>query len=131
MTLVDTSVWIQFIEGGDHWTKKRLKEKIEDRETIAFLDLILLEIVQGIRSRKERERIERKFGVLTCLAVKRSSVMLAAEIYQELKKNGVTIRSIIDCLIAAVATETGAIILHRDRDFDQIEQHYPIVVEKP
>lgn len=131
MTLVDTSVWIQFIEGGDHWTKKRLKEKIEDRETIAFLDLILLEIVQGIRLRKERERIERKFGVLTCLAVKRSSVMLAGEIYQELKKNGVTIRSIIDCLIAAVATETGAIILHRDRDFDQIEQHYPIVVEKP
>ncbi len=130
MTLVDTSVWIEFLEGGEHWTKERLKEKIEDRETIAYLDLILLEILQGIGERKERERIEREFGALRCLEVSRSSVMLAAEIYQELQKKGITIRSIVDCLIAGVAIETGAIILHKDRDFDQIEQHYPIMVEK-
>ena len=107
-----------------------MKEKIEDRETIAYLDLILLEILQGIRERKERERIEREFGALRCLEVSRSSVMLAAEIYQELQKKGITIRSIVDCLIAGVAIETGAIILHKYRDFDQIEQHYPIMVEK-
>ena len=130
MTLVDTSVWIPFLEGGEHWTKTRLKEKIADRESIAYLDLILLEIVQGVRERKERERIETNFGALRCLEVSRSSVMLAAEIYQESQKKGITIRSIIDCLIAAVAIETGATVLHRDRDFDRIEENYPIVVEK-
>ncbi len=130
MTLVDTSVWIEFLEGGDHWTKSRLKEKIDDRESIAYLDLILLEIIQGVRERTERERIESNFRTLRCLDVGRSSVMLAAEIYQELQKKGITIRSIVDCLIAAVAIEAGTTILHKDRDFDRIEEHYPIVVEK-
>ncbi len=130
MTLVDTSVWIQFLEGGEHWTKERLKEKIDDRESIAYLDLILLEIIQGVRERTERERIEANFRALRYLEMNRPSVMLATEIYQELQKKGITIRSVIDCLIAAVAIETGATILHRDRDFDRIGEHYPIVVEK-
>ena len=130
MILVDTSVWIDFLEGGDHWTKERLKKKINDRESIAYLDLILLEIIQGVSDRKDRERIEDRFNTLVCLNLKRSSIMLAAEIYQELQRKGIRIRSIIDCLIAATAIETGATVLHKDRDFDRIEDYYPIIVEK-
>lgn len=130
MILVDTSVWIDFLEGRDHWTKELLKEKINNRETIVYLDLILLEIIQGVRRRKDRERIEERFNTLVCLNLKRSSVMLAAEIYQELQRKGIRVRSVIDCLIAATAIETGATILHKDRDFDRIEEYYPILVEK-
>ena len=50
MTIVDTSVWIDFLEGGDHWTKDRLKEYLRDRESLAFTEMILLEILQGIRT---------------------------------------------------------------------------------
>lgn len=130
MILVDTSVWIDFLEGGDHWTKERLKDKINERETIVYFELILLEIIQGVRERKDRERIEAQFNTLVCLNLKRSSVMLAAEMYQELQRKGIRIQSIIDCLIAAMAIETGATIMHKDRDFDRIEQYYPIIVEK-
>jgi predicted nucleic acid-binding protein len=130
MILVDTSVWIDFLEGGNHWTKERLKNKISNRETIVYLDLILLEIIQGVRERKDRERIEERFNTMVCLNLKRSSVMLAAEIFQELQRKGIRIRSVIDCLIAATAIETGATILHKDRDFDRIEEYYPIIVEK-
>ncbi len=131
MMLVDTSVWIDFLEGGNHWTKDRLKEKINDRETIVYLDFILLEIIQGVRERKDRERIEQKFNTLVCLNLKRSSIMLAAEIYQELQRKGIRIRSIMDCLIAASAIETGATLLHKDRDFDRIGTYYPIIIERP
>lgn len=131
MILVDTSVWIDFLEGGDHWTKERLKKKINDRETIVYLDLILLEIIQGVRKRKDRERIAEKMNMLVYLNLTRSSILLAAEIYQELQRKGIVIRSIIDCLIAATAIEIGATILHKDRDFDRIEKYYPIIVEKP
>jgi len=55
--------------------------------------------------------------------------MLAAEIYQDLQRKGIRIRSIIDCLIAATAIETGATILHKDRDFDYIAKHYPVIAE--
>jgi len=131
MILVDTSVWIEFLEGQEHWTKDRLKEKINDRETIGYIDMIFLEIIQGVRERKDREILELKFQSFAELPVRRSTVMLAAEIYQELQRKGVTIRSIIDCLISAVGIETGAVILHKDRDFNYIANHFPIIVEKP
>lgn len=131
MILVDTSVWIEFLEGQEHWTKERLKEKINDRKTIGYIDIILLEIIQGVRERKDREILELKFQSFAELPVRRSTVMLAAEIYQELQRKGITIRSIIDCLISAVGIETGAVILHKDRDFDYIANHFPIIVEKP
>lgn len=130
MTIVDTSVWIDFLEGGDHWTKEKLKEKLKDRESILYTEMILLEIIQGIRERKGREQIERMFGSLVPAPQKRSTTMLAAEIYQELQKKGFRIRSIIDCLIAATAIETGASVLHKDRDFEYIADHYPVITEK-
>lgn len=130
MTIVDTSVWIGFLEGGDHWTKERLKEKLKDRESILYTEMILLEIIQGIRERKGREQIERMFGSFVSTPQKRSTTLLAAEIYQELQRKGFRIRSIIDCLIAATAIETGASVLHKDRDFDYIANHYPVITEK-
>jgi predicted nucleic acid-binding protein len=130
MILVDTSVWIEFFEGGSHWTTERLKEKINDRETIAYLDMIFLEIIQGVRERSDREDLHLKFQSFVDLPVKRSTVMLAAGMYQDLQRKGIRIRSIIDCLIASVAIETGAILLHKDRDYDYIAQYYPIIVEK-
>lgn len=130
MTIVDTSVWIDFLEGGTHWTKTRLKEKLNDRESILYSEMILLEIIQGIRERKGREEIERMFRSLVLIPEKRSTTLLASEIYQELQRKGLRIRSVIDCLIAATAIETGAAILHKDRDFEFIAEHYPIITEK-
>ena len=130
MTIVDTSVWIEFMEGGDHWTKDRLKELISDRESLAYIEMIILEILQGIRDQKDREQIEQKFDPFVCLEAKRSTTRLAADIYQGLQRKGIRVRSIVDCLIAAVSIETGAKILHKDRDFDFIAQHYPVVVLK-
>ncbi len=129
MTIVDTSVWIDFFEGGTHWTKERLKRKIEDRESLVYTEMILLEIIQGLRERKDREAIETKFRSLVLVPQKRSTTMLAAEIYRELQRKGIRIRSIVDCLIAATSIEIGASILHKDRDFDNIAKRYPVVIE--
>lgn len=130
MIIVDTSVWIEFLEGGNHWTKERLKKKIADRESVAYTEFILLEILTGLKRREERETVERNFQTNVLLCGKRSTTMLAAEIYQEMRRKGKTIRSIVDCLISAVAIETGATILHKDRDFEYIAEYYPIVTEK-
>jgi predicted nucleic acid-binding protein len=130
MILVDTSVWIGFLEGNDHWTKDRLKEFIAERRSIAYLDMILLEILMGIRSQNEREKLVAGFHGFLELSVKKSTILLASQIYQNLQRKGVRIRSIIDCLIGAVSIETGAVILHKDRDFEYIEQYFPVFVEK-
>jgi predicted nucleic acid-binding protein len=128
MTLVDTSVWIDYLEGGNHWTTDRLDELIQKREVLAYTDLILLEIIQGIREQDERETIEQKLDPLICLEPKRPTIRLAASIHQGMRSKGIQIRSIIDSLIAALSIETGAKILHKDdRDFDFIAAHYPVI----
>jgi predicted nucleic acid-binding protein len=130
MIIVDTSVWIEFLEGGNHWTKERLKKKIAGRESVAYTEFILLEILTGLKRREDREKVEKNFQTNLLLTWKRSTTMLAAEIYQEMRRKGKTIRSMVDCLISAVAIETGATILHKDRDFEYIAEYYPVVTEK-
>lgn len=130
MILVDTSVWIDFLEGGTHWTRERLKAKIQNRESLVYTELILLEILQGIRQRKDRESIEEKFRGLLLLPHRRSTTMLAAEIHQKLQRKGKRIRSMVDCLIAATAIEHEAVLLHKDRDFDFIAEYYPVAIEQ-
>ncbi len=47
----------------------------------------------------------------------------AADIYRSLRRKGITIRKPIDCMIAAVAIENGLLLLHNDRDFDELARH--------
>jgi predicted nucleic acid-binding protein len=84
-----------FLEGRDHWTKDRLKEKLNDRESIVYCELILLEIIQGFRKRQEREEIEQTFSSFICAPHWRSATLLAAEIYQALQRKGKRIRSLV------------------------------------
>ena len=44
----------------------------------------------------------------------------AAFIYFRCRQAGVTVRSAIDCLIACVAIEHDLILLHDDRDFENM-----------
>jgi len=129
MILVDTSVWIEFLQGRPHAKVDTLKSVITHRRTLLYTEMILLELLQGIARKEEREEIEKKFGLLLLVPQRRSATMLAAEIYQELRRQGITIRSVVDCLIAATAIETGASVLHKDRDFDKIAEFYPVRLE--
>jgi predicted nucleic acid-binding protein len=50
----------------------------------------------------------------------------AAKLYRTGRKRGVTIRSLVDCLFAAIAMEHGAVILHKDRDYERISEYAPL-----
>ena len=128
MILVDTSVWIDFLQGAENSATRLLKKKIDERESLAFTGLILLEILQGIERPADREKIKSKFDPLIELHPQRTSYRLAAEIYQKTRREGHTIRSVIDCLIAALALESNATILHKDRDFKRIADYFPLTI---
>jgi len=53
----------------------------------------------------------------------------ATRIYFELRGKGVTISSPVDCCIAQIAMEHGAILLHRDKDFEKISRIRPLMQE--
>ena len=46
----------------------------------------------------------------------------AARIYFDCRRKGITVRSTIDCFIAALVLEVDGVLLHDDDDFDRIRE---------
>ena len=73
---------------------------------------------------------ERHLGQLRGLLARASLVAIvaadyddAAALYRICRRNGETVRKLIDCLIAAVAIRSNAMILHSDGDFAALSRH--------
>ena len=124
--LVDTSVWIDFFHGVASDKVARLETCIAQRDDLCCCGFILTEVLQGIRDEQEFGATKRLFGNLVWLADDRTTFELGAGIYRELRRKGATIRSPIDCLIAAIVVQHGVSLLENDRDFQFIDQCYPL-----
>ncbi|HZF12811.1 MAG TPA: PIN domain-containing protein [Thermoanaerobaculia bacterium] len=55
----------------------------------------------------------------------------AAQLYRVARRNGLTIRSSVDCLIAACALRHGLTVLHHDRDFPMLARICPLSERDP
>jgi hypothetical protein len=124
MMLVDTSVWIEVLARRDPL----------DLEALVPLDEVVLclpvlqEILQGIRD-EESYRIARA-ALLAMPSVEsplRENVFLeAANLYRQARRSGLTVRSGVDCLIAACALRHDLTVLHKDRDFTALARICPL-----
>ena len=124
MILVDTSVWIDLLRNVPSAEAITLARLIEDREDVAICGVIRQEVLQGIKDDVMSERIRRLLGEAHYFSLTEpKSFDDAATIYRRLKRNGFTIRSPIDCLIAAIAIENKTPLFHKDRDFAAIARH--------
>jgi predicted nucleic acid-binding protein len=104
---------------------------------VAFDDVatclpIIQEVLQGFRD-ESVFRIAR--DSLRALPIVESPLALsvweeAANLYRLGRRAGLTIRSSVDCLIAACAIRNDLEVLHRDRDFDALAQVSPLRVRR-
>lgn len=127
MIVVDTSVWIDVLNGADSPGARACTELIERGDPVALTDIVLTEILQGLRSESEARLVERHltaFPVLRLEAI--ADFVLAADLYRQARAAGVTIRKTLDCLIAAPCIRTGAPLLHADADFDRLAGCTPL-----
>ncbi len=51
-----------------------------------------------------------------------NSWQAAARIFSDLRRQGLTVRSPIDCCIAQVVLDNNLLLIHNDRDFETIAQ---------
>jgi hypothetical protein len=126
MVLIDTSVWIDFFRHSTATVQVVKLKNALNHQKVAICDVILMEILQGIRDESKYQLTRDYLLALTCLPIRQSTYITAAQIYRQLRSQGFTIRKSIDCLIAAVALEHECVLLHSDRDFDPIAQHFPL-----
>ena len=121
MIIVDSTVWVDYVNGKSNDQTRLLDARI-GREEIGLIDLILCEVLQGLR--REREIEEVKSELLEFSIFPTGGTGMAVETatnYQKLRAKGFTVRKTIDCWIATFCLREGHELLHRDRDFDPFE----------
>ena len=124
--LVDSTVWIDYLKNARTRQTELLEKLILDQEDLCVCGFVLAEVLQGIRDEKQYLRVKRSLDNLIYLDADKTTFELGATIYRELRRQGLTIRNSIDCLIAATVIQQGVHLLDKDRDYEFIDQHYPL-----
>ena len=126
MVIVDTSVWIDFLKGRESGPVAKLEQLLAEEVDVFTTGLIVQEVLSGIRNKKEREKVRTDLGHFILVMPTLATHVDAAEIFDTCRKKGYTIRSIVDCLIAALALEYNLEIHENDRDYRHIAQVFPL-----
>ncbi|MEQ9235571.1 type II toxin-antitoxin system VapC family toxin [Coleofasciculus sp. E2-BRE-01] len=121
MLLIDTSVWISVFRDRSGQVRQQLETLITDRE-ILLTRFTQLELLQGSLNEQEWTILSTYLEAQDYVELTSSSWQAAARIYDDLRRQGLTIRSPIDCCIAQAALENDLLLVHNDRDFETIAQ---------
>ncbi len=123
MILVDTSVWIDFLSGP-----ARIPEVQAKLTDFVTCPPVVQEVLQGFSDRASYSIFEDRLLAFPCLSepVPLDLYVKAAAIYREGLRKGYTIRSAVDCLVAAIAIEHNVPVWHRDRDYTAIARYTPL-----
>jgi predicted nucleic acid-binding protein len=123
MIAVDSSVWIDFLNGNGTPEVARLS-RLLGVEPLLVGDIVLLEVLQGLRSETEAARVEealRRFDVEAMLDP--DLAVLAESHHRRLRAHGITVRKTIDLIIATFCIARGHALLTADRDFAPMARH--------
>ena len=131
MIIVDTTVWIDYFGGISNTNTDWLDQEM-GRQRLGLTDLILCEILQGIRDERTFKQLRRELCELEVFSTGGVELAVAsAQNYRRLRSRGYTVRKTIDCLIATFCLVEGHTLLHRDHDFDPFERELGLRVLHP
>ena len=131
MVFVDTTVWIDYMRGLQNAETNYFDREL-GRQRFGLTDLILCEILQGLRDEHASNRILRELRRFELFESGGEELAVAAaRNFRNLRRQGHTVRKTIDCLIATYCLRHGHSLLHRDRDFDHFEKIMGLVVIHP
>ena len=117
MILVDTSVWIEVFRRGEFDL-----EKVVDLEEVVTCLPVIQEVLQGFDDQRAYSIAMESMLSFPCVEspMGEEIFLRAIDLYREARRVGVTVRSSVDCLIAACALGHSLVVCHRDRDYDAI-----------
>jgi len=127
MVLVDTSVLIGYLKGQTDYKTELLKDVLNCEIPFGISSFTYQEILQGARDEREFETLKEYLSTQKIYFLKQevSTFEKASRMFFDLRREGTTLRSTIDILIALTAIEYNLILLHNDSDFDNISKHIP------
>ena len=123
MILVDSSVWIDHLRGVKSPQVGRLGALLAQRRQVLVADLVLCEVLRGVRSETIALDVEASLRRFEIMSVCDPDIAVtAAANYRLLRRHGISIRKTIDLIIGTFCIERGHALLHSDRDFEPMER---------
>jgi predicted nucleic acid-binding protein len=126
MVLVDTSVLIGYFKNLNGISYNKMDFIIDNDIPYGICNYVYQELLQGARNKQEYELLKEYLDTLPFydLIYGKQSFENAALMFFNCRKNGITIRSTLDLLIAEIAIENNLYLLHNDMDFTNIAKIY-------
>jgi predicted nucleic acid-binding protein len=118
VVLVDTSVWIAVFRQGSQLS---LEDLVDFDDVVTCLPVVQ-EVLQGFQDPKAFNRARDAMYALPIVdsPMPRAAFDQAVDLYRATWRAGLTVRSGVDCLIAASAIRHHLEVLHDDRDYDSL-----------
>jgi predicted nucleic acid-binding protein len=131
VVIVDTTVWVDYLRGTQNPETEWLETEA-DRKRLGLTDLILCEVLQGVRNDQEFAQVRTELQRFALFEIGGEELVIAAASnFRTIREKGKTVRKTIDCLIATFCLMNGHTLLHRDRDFDAFENILGLTVIHP
>lgn len=127
MILIDTSAWIEFLRDTESAVCNRVEVLLESE--IAICDAVRMEVLAGARDERHLHDLRRLLAQATLIPTKPTDYDDAATLYRICRRQGETVRKLIDCLIGSVAIRADVPILHNDADFDVLARHTELKID--
>ena len=127
MIVVDSSVWIDFLNGRNAPHVRRLRALLGTEEIIMG-DLMLCEVLQGLDSERAAQEVEallRRFEIVPMAGDVIATA--AARNFRSLRRRGITVRKTIDLLIGTWCIQNRGPLLHNDGDFRPMARYLGLI----
>ncbi len=89
-----------------------------------------MEVLAGSRNERHRQELRRLLARAEMISIDVTDYEHAASLHRHCRRGEETIRSLIDCLIGAVAIRAGVTVLHHDADFNALARHSRLRVDE-
>ena len=129
MILIDTSAWIEFLRDTGGPICDEVDRQLE--ADIAICAPVQMEVLAGARDEDHLRDLRGLLARAATVPVKEGDYEEAAALYRSCRRQGETIRRLVDCLIGAVAIRAKVPILHLDSDFDAMARHSALEIHAP
>ena len=130
--IVDTSAWIDLLNGRSTPQATQLARALEDDEPVLVPGLVLTEVLQGLSNEASATRVAELMSAFPSPPeLEPVDYRRAAALYRACQTRGTTLRSTIDCIIAQTCLKFDLPILARDRDYEAIALIAPLKIAGP
>ena len=127
MIVVDSSVWIDFLNGRNAPHVQRLRTVLGTDEVIVG-DLMVCEVMQGLDSERAAREVETLLRRFEIVAMAGDAIAVAAAgHFRSLRRRGITVRKTIHLLIGTWCIENRRPLLHNDSDFHPMTRHLGLI----